>query len=205
MKCKPTNRADQRKYHVIYKTTCVVTGKWYIGMHSTDDLNDGYLGSGQVLSRSIKKYGRDNHVYEVLEHHPTRKAVSLREEELLTKELRSNPMCMNIAGGGIGHAPGHRNPEESKRKNSEASKRMWAKRKAEGWVAHKQKPETVAKRAKANTGKKRSPEQKANLGVGQATYYASVDHGELVSAPRSRMSPVRPMAPLRVAAPPAFQ
>lgn len=33
------------EYHFIYKTTNLLTGKYYIGMHSTNDLNDGYLGA----------------------------------------------------------------------------------------------------------------------------------------------------------------
>lgn len=177
---KPTNRADQRKFHVIYKTTCLVTGKWYIGMHSTDDLDDGYLGSGQVLSRSVKKHGKSQHVYEVLEHHPSRKSVSEREEELLTKEFRANPLCMNIAGGGIGHVPGHRNSEESKLKNSIASKEMWERLRADPakMAARSAKladPKLTAHRAKMNTGKKRSAEQLANLQAGQQSYYASAD------------------------------
>jgi len=181
---KPINRADQRKFHVIYKTTCTITGKWYIGMHSTDNLNDGYLGSGQILSRSVKKYGKENHVYEILEQHPSRKAVANREEELLTKELRADPLCVNVAGG-IGHAPGHRNTEESKRKNSEASKQMWAKRKADptAMAEHIKKistPEAAAKRAKANTGKKRTAEQLANLQAGQQRYYSSVSQEVLI-------------------------
>lgn len=177
---KPTNRADQRRHHVIYKTTCIVTGKWYIGLHSTDDLADGYRGSGTHLARSVKKHGKEQHRYEILEHLPTRKLASDREKELITVELRSDPMCMNIAGGGIGHAPGHKNSEESKRKNSEASKRMWdqLRQDPEKLAARNAKlaaPEHVAKRARANTGKKRSAEQLANLEAGQQRYYSTVD------------------------------
>lgn len=49
-------RADRRKFHFIYKTTCIETGKWYIGMHSTDDMNDGYMGSGRKLYASFEKW-----------------------------------------------------------------------------------------------------------------------------------------------------
>ena len=41
--------SKKHKYHYIYKTTCNVTGKYYIGMHSTSNLNDGYIGSGRRL------------------------------------------------------------------------------------------------------------------------------------------------------------
>ncbi len=37
-------QAERRKFHYIYKITRIDgSGKYYIGMHSTDDLEDGYL------------------------------------------------------------------------------------------------------------------------------------------------------------------
>ena len=50
----------QKKYHFIYKTTNLINDKFYIGMHSTDDLNDKYIGSGKRLWYSINKYGINN-------------------------------------------------------------------------------------------------------------------------------------------------
>lgn len=91
------------KYHYIYKITCTVNDKYYIGMHSTFNLEDGYFGSGKRLGYSIKKYGRENHVKEILEHLPDRKALRQREEELVTEELiKSDPLCLNLQPGGGG-------------------------------------------------------------------------------------------------------
>ena len=39
-------------YYGIYKITNKVNGKMYIGQHITDDLDDGYLGSGKVIRSS---------------------------------------------------------------------------------------------------------------------------------------------------------
>jgi hypothetical protein len=90
------------KFHIIYKTTCLVTGKWYLGKHSTKDLNDGYLGSGTAIKRSIKKHGRQNHVREVLEHLPSLEALNLREASLITKDVVNDPMSLNLKLGGQG-------------------------------------------------------------------------------------------------------
>lgn len=88
--------------HYIYKTTCNVTGRWYVGMHSTSNLDDGYMGSGLRLRRSIRKYGVDNHTKEILEYLPSREELVLREIEIVNKELISDDMCMNLKEGGTG-------------------------------------------------------------------------------------------------------
>ncbi len=88
--------------HYIYKTTCNVTGRWYIGMHSTTKLEDGYMGSGKILRYSIRKYGVENHTKEILEFFETREELIFREQEIVTKELISDGKCMNLREGGTG-------------------------------------------------------------------------------------------------------
>jgi hypothetical protein len=100
---KSMSRADQRKHHYIYRITRTDgSGKYYIGMHSTDDLEDGYFGSGSLLSKSIKKHGKDKHFKEILEHLPTREALKLREREIVNDRLLIDPKCMNLKIGGEG-------------------------------------------------------------------------------------------------------
>jgi hypothetical protein len=76
-----------KRYHYIYKTTCKITGKFYIGMHSTDKLNDGYLGSGKILWYSRKKYGDENHPIEILEFCSTRAELKIREKQIVNEDL----------------------------------------------------------------------------------------------------------------------
>jgi hypothetical protein len=92
----------QKKYHIIYKTTCLVNGKFYIGMHSTDNLDDGYMGSGRKLGYSFKRFGKDKHITKILEYLPNRKALSNREREIVNENLIKSKMCMNIVVGGEG-------------------------------------------------------------------------------------------------------
>ena len=95
-------RADQRKFHYVYRIDRD-DGKYYIGLHSTDLLEDGYFGSGTYLSNSLRYHGREKHKKTILEHFPTRQLAKDREKELITDEMRfSDPLCMNLAPGGGG-------------------------------------------------------------------------------------------------------
>lgn len=117
--------ADRRKHHIIYKTTCLITGRYYIGMHSTDDLGDGYIGSGKLLWRSIKKYGKDNHRMEVLEHHESRELLRARERELVTFELLKEDLCMNLTIGGHGGWV-KTTSSETRQKQRETNRAFWS-------------------------------------------------------------------------------
>ena len=50
----------------IYKTTNLSNGKQYIGSHDGDPF-DSYIGSGKLIIKAIKKYGRGNFIREILE------------------------------------------------------------------------------------------------------------------------------------------
>lgn len=90
-------------FHYLYKTTCLVTDKYYIGVHSTDNLYDGYLGSGLKLVRSINVYGVDNHDRVWLEFFDSAKEAFDREAEMVTQEfIDSDFQCMNLKPGGLG-------------------------------------------------------------------------------------------------------
>jgi len=92
----------EKQYHFIYKTTNILSGKYYIGMHSTNDLEDGYLGSGKRLRYSLNKYGDENHKREILEYCKTRDELKSREEEIITLNEIAKKDCMNLKVGGGG-------------------------------------------------------------------------------------------------------
>ena len=91
-----------KKYHFIYKTTNLLNGKFYVGMHSTNKLNDGYLGSGKRLRYSIKKYGKENFKLEILEFFDSRELLVEREKQLVNEDLLKDTNCMNLRLGGEG-------------------------------------------------------------------------------------------------------
>ena len=149
-------KPNQRKYHFIYKTVCLPTGKFYVGMHSTDLLDDSYLGSGKRLSRSVKKHGRENHKREIIESFNDRLSLIAREKEIITSELIKNPLCMNlILGGAALHRPA--TSEETRAKLSKAGKgrlhtELHKARMSAALKGRKHSPEEIENHRKAMIG-----------------------------------------------------
>jgi hypothetical protein len=81
-------------------------------MHSTDNLNDGYVGSGKRLWYSINKYGKENFKCEILEFLPDRRSLKEREKEIVNVHLIGDELCMNLQLGGGG---GFINEEHAKK------------------------------------------------------------------------------------------
>jgi hypothetical protein len=92
----------ERKFHYIYRITNTKNNRYYIGMHSTDDLEDGYMGSGKRIRNSIRKHGLDAHTKEILEFLDNRRSLAEREKEIVNESLLQNPLCMNLQPGGGG-------------------------------------------------------------------------------------------------------
>ncbi len=90
------------KIHYLYKVTNVITGNFYIGMHSTSNINDGYLGSGLRLIRSVSKYGAENFTKEILEYCDSREILAKREFDVIDESVVNHPLCMNLRRGGQG-------------------------------------------------------------------------------------------------------
>ena len=152
-------QASRRKYHIIYKIVCKVTDKFYYGMHSTDNLDDGYMGSGIKIRRSISKHGLTNHIKEIVEFCIDRKILCEREKEIVNIALLKDPKCMNlIVGGDVGDR-GRAHSDENKQTISIRTKACMPSMK--GRIHHS--AEARKKLSEANKGKKLSEECKQKL------------------------------------------
>lgn len=102
--------------HYTYKTTSK-SGKYYVGRHSTNNLDDGYLGSGKwILSMKDKSQLRTImlNTYDTFEELVT-------AEEILISEHIDEPLNMNFNDNAIGFASGKLNPSctpEARLRNS---------------------------------------------------------------------------------------
>lgn len=89
-----------QKYHYFYKITNTVNNHFYYGIHSTNDLNDGYMGSGSRLKIAIKKYGIENFSKEIIKFFNNRAELAKYEAEIVTESLVHDPNCYNMVIGG---------------------------------------------------------------------------------------------------------
>lgn len=89
-------------FYTIYKITNKIDGKIYIGKHQTKDLDDNYMGSGKLISRSIEKYGKDNFIKEILFIFDNEKEMNNKEAELVTEEFVKEDTNYNLCPGGNG-------------------------------------------------------------------------------------------------------
>jgi hypothetical protein len=104
--------------HIVYKTENNVNGKYYIGKHSTENVNDGYLGSGKAFLRALQKYGKDAFSREVLAEFDTEEEALAYEEVLVTEEVIHDRECYNLITGGKSGSPN----AETRQKISESLK-----------------------------------------------------------------------------------
>lgn len=148
-------------YYFCYRTTNTINGKTYTGVHQTNNLNDGYLGSGIGVKRAITKYGSENFHREILKYFDNHTEMYEYEAEIITEEVVRDTNTYNDTLGGKGgwfHCVKNgdenvmRKSEDARRKCSEAMKKITTERREE-WLVY-QKKATEAARI-SNTGKKR--------------------------------------------------
>lgn len=132
-------KMEEEKYYIIYKTTNILDGKFYIGQHEQLTSGaDNYLGSGTYLKRSMKKYGKENFVREILEYCTS---ANINDREIYWINITS--ACIfgyNLTSGGEG-TRGYRHTQNSREQMSESRKNVII---TEEWKQHMR--EAAAKR-----------------------------------------------------------
>jgi hypothetical protein len=104
--------------YFVYKTTCLLNNKYYIGVHSERRKSDGYIGCGvcsdgtavnlknkgirSAFIDSVLKYGYKNFKREIIKEFQSIEEAYEFEKNILTKDFIKNKDCLNIKVGGIG-------------------------------------------------------------------------------------------------------
>ena len=144
---------DEKQFHFVYITFNLINNKQYIGDHSTNDLNDNYLGSGRPAFQNAKrKYGKENFKRKILEFFSTKQeAFDAQEKYIKLYETHVSQGGYNISWKGGNYSKGSVS-KESRKKMSLAKKGKLLSEE------HKKKIGDVRK------GKKLSEETKRKIG-----------------------------------------
>ena len=144
-------------------------------MHQTEDLNDGYMGSGKYLKRAIEKYGPDYFRKEYMCNFDNEDDMKAKEAELVNEEFVNRSDTYNICEGGKGGF-GYINANGlgiSDNQKSAAKKHMgvdWNKKRKHKWDNDEEFRQSLSKKlsqsAKGNQnwlGKKHTEETKKRM------------------------------------------
>jgi len=121
-------------FYFIYETTNLINGKKYRGFHQTENLDDGYLGSGIGIMRAVRKYGRSNFTREVLEFCNSFEDLLIREFFYVDAVWVSRDDTYNMRTGGLG---GSKHSTESRALMCKVQQEFWAGRECPQYIKDK--------------------------------------------------------------------
>lgn len=106
-------------YYIIYETKNLITGKLYRGCHQTQNIDDEYLGSGVLLIKAIKRYGKKNFQRKILRFCESSEEMVYYESVFVNEEWVNKEETYNLQTGGLSYGI---LCEDSKKKISESVK-----------------------------------------------------------------------------------
>ena len=86
-------------FYTVYKITNKINSKFYIGMHQTKKLDDGYMGSGKRLKLAFEKYGIENFSKKIIFIFDNEVDMRNKEKELVVISEESYNLCDGGKGG----------------------------------------------------------------------------------------------------------
>lgn len=90
----------------VYQVTNKSNGRYYIGVHCGDIFSDNYYGSGLILNKAIKRYGKESFEREVIASFDNPHLALFLESVLVPEEIANDRECYNVTAGG-GKPPVH--------------------------------------------------------------------------------------------------
>jgi hypothetical protein len=105
-------------FYTVYKTTNLINGKIYVGLHVTSNLDDTYLGSGSQLKSAIKKYGEENFKREYIKICSSPEEMYELEADIVNEDFVKRSDTYNMKKGGTGSWYHINSNPEQKRKTS---------------------------------------------------------------------------------------
>lgn len=173
-----------KHYNLLYKITNLVNGKVYVGVHCTDNLEDGYMGSGPAIKAAIRKHGIENFKKEVLVYCLDADMAYAFERMVVNIDFVNRRDTYNMKAGGEGGKTGCKTSDETKRKIGEANKGKHRSEEAKRKMSEAKKgekhplfgkhlpEETKRKLSDVHKGKHHSEETKRKMAEATKAYWA---------------------------------
>jgi len=163
---------------IVYKTTCLINGKIYVGQYSKNDSK--YLGSGALILEAIKEFGKQNFIRETICECETLKELDLMEDYWIEELQATDPKIgYNIKSSQTNFILYYKenDPERyqeicEKHRQSMIGKNIWSKgnqnrkgtpasddqkmKQSIAMIGRKQTPEQIEKRIAPIRGRKQS-------------------------------------------------
>lgn len=144
-------------YHIVYRTTNTANNHEYIGVHSTNNVNDGYYGSGRALKEAVREYGYESFTTEHIFFAFSREDALFVENMLVNDVYVAREDTYNIIQGGhttnfggMSFWSGKSRSEDTKRKISMSKKgQMTGEKNPRGMLGKKQSAEFKEMKRKA--------------------------------------------------------
>lgn len=91
---------ENQQYHYFYKIVNKLNGRYYYGIHSTKNLDDGYKGSGINIRKAIQKYKTNNFEKPIIKFFHTRLQLLQHESVVITVQVVNDRKSYNATLGG---------------------------------------------------------------------------------------------------------
>lgn len=140
-------------YNYVYLITNILNNKKYIGKHSTDNLEDNYIGSGIIIKQIIHKYGKEVFKKQILEFCNSEEQAFEREKYWIKfYNALQDDNFYNLDQGGRGRS-NYIPSQETRKKISQSQKERFKNKENHPMFNKHHSNETKEKIRQGNLGK----------------------------------------------------
>ena len=150
-------------HYLLYRITNKISNKIYIGCHKTNNIDDGYLGSGKLMKQAIKKYGKESFIKEIIGEYNSVEEMLLAENNIVNEDFVKRDDTYNLIIGGTGAYKEVVSEEVAQKISNTRKRKIKSGEITLGMKGKKHSEETKRKMSQAARGRKKSNNTKRKI------------------------------------------